>query len=540
MLSKEFVVGQLVDLLASRMDPALALAATLGGNGLEVGVWLEKGIKPEFGWLIERSEARVRRLMRNSRGFHLMQGNLARFPEVFRSSFGDQGGLDMFHWDLCGTVEPAIDEICGVLPLLAQGHGRLLGVTVADSRVNRQTRSFVYSQDICRSFYGPGWDDLRQALETLFLEESRYRAFDVDKAILREAGTLMYLALAMATVEVGGANFQTRPGHLPLSSFLDLLRRQGSRDEFNRLFAEVGFCLMPVYLERYSYASDISGFRMRTYFIGLQTSKRKLTLRIMAKRLVELLQAAPSYVVDGEQRVLTWPQPRLAAASPIQTEQASQGAEAPVTTGGIEKVMSTRTVAQIREAFAQVLALPLPNIKEDFETLCQLAEVGAQAQGKMKAASDLLTMVQHALNGTASTVSVENDQGAEAEPVAGQAADVGGGEPVPGPTLSPSKLKKLQDLAMKDQARLELLTAKLEGDAAFAKKRKEIVKRLGIRGKPGHKLGSIMAFTSGKFRGAFVARVIAQGRCDLEELGKLLNESAVLLMREARAAGYQG
>lgn len=539
MFSKEFVVGRLVDFLADRLDPGQARVATLSGNGLEAGVWLGKGIKPENGWLIERSTTRVRKLMRNSRGFHLLQGNLVRFPEVFHSSVGDDG-LDLFHWDLCGTVEPAIEEICGVLPLLVQGRCRILGITVADQRVNRNTRSFDYSQDVCRSFYGPDWERLHQTLEALCLEESRYRVFGIEKSVLREAGTLMYLALALATVSLKGGESRTSQTLHPLKAFLDLVHRRADIAEFDKLFAGVAFCMTPTFLERYSYASDISGFRMRTYFIDLQAFKRKMPLRTMVEQLVDLVRMAPSYFVEGDERIKIWPQPRL-AASPIQPEQVNQGAPAPATAGGIDKVMSTRTIAQIREAFAQVLALPLPNIQEDFETLCQLAEVGVQAQGKMKAASDLMSAVQRALNGAVSPVQPDTASSAPDELVAAQTGESVGVAPVSGPTPSPSRLKYIQDLAMKDQARLDLLAARLEGDAAFAKMRKEVVKRLGIKGKPGHKLGSIMAFTSGKFRGAFVARVLADGRCDLEGLGKLLNESAVLLLREARrAVGFQG
>ncbi len=524
MTPKEIVVGRIISTMADCLDPSTALVATLGGRGLEANVWRRMGIKPTNGWLVDRSADRIRGLMRNSQGYHLLQGNLTQFPQIFLSSHGLKTGLDFFHWDLCGTVEPAIEEICGVLPLLAQGRGRSLGVTVSDMRQNRAVQSFIFTQDICRLFYGKDWDGLCQTLEEIYRQESVYRIFEIEKAVLREAGTLMYLVLAFATVGRDGHRFRTTDGLHPLSAFLELWRRNAGLEEFEHLFSEVWFAAVPGRIERYSYASGVNGFRMRTYSFRIDLPCDWIPLKSVAKRLATMVRKAPSYVVEGDDCRLIWPMPRpkVQAASaqrpPEQTEDLK-------TQGGSETVM--KTIEEIKKEFEPVLRLPLPGIQEGFEALCKLAERGVQAQTTIDSVSKLLAQAAASLNGG----TVESSPVHMVEEVAPPATSV---------HLAPAEVKRQAEVLEKDKVRIEFLEAhRAGGKEALAKKMKEVAKRLGIKNYE-HKLGACWARCQGKFRGEFVTRVLVADLVPIERLARLCDSTPQMLLEEAKAAGYKG
>ncbi|MFA5185308.1 MAG: hypothetical protein WC551_02385 [Patescibacteria group bacterium] len=524
MTPKEIVVGRIISTMADCLDPSTALVATLGGRGLEAKVWRRMGIKPTNGWLVDRSADRIRGLMRNSQGYRLLQGNLTQFPQIFLSSHGLKTGLDFFHWDLCGTVEPAIEEICGVLPLLAQGRGRSLGVTVSDMRQNRAVQSFIFTQDICRLFFGKDWDGLCQTLEEIYRQESVYRIFEIEKAVLREAGTLMYLVLAFATVGRDGHRFRTTNGLHPLSAFLELWRRNAGLEEFAQLFSEVWFAAVPGRIERYSYASGINGFRMRTYSFRIDLPSDWIPLKSVAKRLAAMVRKAPSYVVEGDDCRLIWPMPRpkVKAAS---AQRPPEQAEDLKTQGGSETIM--KTIEEIKKEFEPVLRLPLPGIQEGFEALCRMAERGVQAQAKIDAANKLLAQAAASLNGgTVESVPVHT-----VEEVFPPATSV---------HLAPAEVKRQAEVLVMDKIRLEFLYVFAHGGKeALDKKMKEVAKVLGIK-KYQHKLGACWARSQGGFRGEFVSRVLTADLLKIGPLAELYGVEASVLQKEARDKGYKG
>jgi hypothetical protein len=137
---KDSVIRLLFDFFSQYMSPKEAVVATLGGWGLEATFWNELGVKSENGWLIERSRTGRTHLIRNFHYRHVNQ--LKSFPVLFKAVNGEDTGVDFFHLDLCGTIEPSYELIEGLVPLVLASKGRCLAITVADQRRNRSDEHF--------------------------------------------------------------------------------------------------------------------------------------------------------------------------------------------------------------------------------------------------------------------------------------------------------------------------------------------------------------------------------------------------------------
>lgn len=515
MRPKQRVLGMLLDLLGAYVSPEDAVLATLGGEGLEAAVWEQAGVCAENGWLVERSRRRMRGLLRGHRAYHHFQGNLTGFPKAFRGYHGRHAALDLFHWDLCGTVEPAIEEVCGILPSLMYGRGHCLAVTTADMRRNRTLQDHERMLHVCAQAFGPAWPDLWQDLLGLHRAEANHRlCVDPEKAALREAGTLLYLAFALATVELGDDGFAMHREQYPLKRFVELCRGSESPEDLKRLFADCRWAMSLGRLERFTYASGATGFRMRTYFFRLEQAGRHLRIGSWMRRLAALLKTSSCHVVDADSSCQIWP---LAEERKAPVEEAS-----PKENSLMERVQAIKTV------FASHLTFAPSELKQSFEELCDLAEKGEQAVDQLEAIRKML----NGGNGHAPSVAVNPSS---TVPV--------------NPQLTPSDIARLQEVERLDDAREEMLVSRLLGEQAFAAKQKEIVKRFSLGRAPGHKLGAIFANCQGGLRGKFIKRRLEKAQREgvaeevaLEALSAKYPERPThdVLRAEAQAFGYTG
>ena len=145
--AKQKVLKFFLDFIGSVVPVEDARIATLGGQGLEARIWQGAGVPHDHGWLIERKKALSRELIEEL-PYHYTNG-LETFPRVFRSVEGSDAMLDGLHLDYCGTVEPRLQEIGAVLPLIVHNIG-CLAVTVSDQRRNLSLRA---SRTVFRSFF---------------------------------------------------------------------------------------------------------------------------------------------------------------------------------------------------------------------------------------------------------------------------------------------------------------------------------------------------------------------------------------------------
>lgn len=257
---KRAVIERFVELLSGYVPLKKAMLATLGGQGLEARVWKKFGISQKRAYLVERSPSRMRRLIQGFRSAQHVYADLKSFPEIFKAKHGNEAGLDMFHWDLCGTVEPVIRDLVNILPLIAQSRGKCLALTVADQRRNRSLQSQKQLLERAERVFGSRASGLSTHLLDFHtaLASLPFGQADPKKVALRELGVMTYLAEAFAS-------------SLP------------------------GKAMMPNRLERFIYISD--GFRMRSYFFhfGREGSAERL-----AGTMANLIVQAPIYWVDGD------------------------------------------------------------------------------------------------------------------------------------------------------------------------------------------------------------------------------------------------
>jgi len=227
--------------------------ATLGGEGLEAGLWQELGVEANRGWLIERQEGRSLRLIRNFS--YRYCPDLVDLPRSLNDVMA-RPMVDVFHLDLCGTLEPSMDIFCPLMRYIANSRGRCLAITVADQRRNLSLERF-----------DAVWKRGRQLLGNSG-RSNLFRQLQQEQQIV-------------GTGEKGARR--------ELGFFLNMVK----------LFSCRHLACLPDRIERYIYVSDMQGtpFRMRTYMFHF--SKQSVEKPKLAKSLSRLWSQSRLWQHDG-------------------------------------------------------------------------------------------------------------------------------------------------------------------------------------------------------------------------------------------------
>lgn len=306
-VTKERAVGLVFQDLARFFDPASVTIATLGGEGHERRAWARLGIPLDHCWFIERDRVRSARLIHGARAAHHFHGELRDFPRAFRAVVPG-GGLDVFHWDLSGTVEPSADELRPVLPLVAGSAGRCLLVSCADARDNRGIRE----ADLVDAWWQwlLGGDRDRAFRSTLTREQdiARFRKWTEAEAanvVSRERSALLTLLLVLADLRVADGGVRT--GRAYALKALERTRRYAeigqSIGDVSRTFyaGEPRVAFLPDAAVRVVYPSRNHamrpGFRMRTIGLHLEHCTAPVPLREAAAWLVQIIMDTPLQLI---------------------------------------------------------------------------------------------------------------------------------------------------------------------------------------------------------------------------------------------------
>jgi hypothetical protein len=199
--TKEQVIRFFLAFLSRYVPLGQAQLATLGGRGIEAGIWSELGVPSEHGWLIERSRERGGKLIR---GHHYQIHNqLGTFDRILAGFGMDHAFIDGFHLDLCGTLsDNAIADFAPVVPLVLASKGRCLAITVADARRNLVLEQWPKFQKRGRKLFGKQKADDFYEQITAFQrnvpikkdQPAFIKPFDPVKASRREFGLLVEFA----------------------------------------------------------------------------------------------------------------------------------------------------------------------------------------------------------------------------------------------------------------------------------------------------------------------------------------------------------
>lgn len=256
-----------------------AVLATLGGYGIEAELWQNAGVQPENGWLIENGRKLSSKLIK---GFNFRNcGNLETFPDLFSGAKGKSAGVDGFHLDLCGTIEPKLNELANILPLVRRGIGHCLAVTVADARKNLTLEHFPEADKELQKVLGKKHDEFLENLlcEQNLLAEKPGATFDPENGEKREAGFFLTFVNALSKIK-------------------------GSK------------VFLPDFLERYVYVSRYGKkpFRMRTYLFhfGHEFIERKKVALSLAQlwQKSELFEFSSGSFKPVSVSVVPQPQPQ--------------------------------------------------------------------------------------------------------------------------------------------------------------------------------------------------------------------------------------
>lgn len=207
-----------------------AIVATLGGLGKESALWKTAGVLDRNGWLIERNRQHSRRIIQEA-GYHYTT-SLKNFWRVFRSVNGDKAGVDAFHLDLCGTIEPNVRVARRLVPLVLKSKGRCFAITVADARRNLSLEDFRTVEKSLQRMLGFRYERLKSKLKA-------EQGSDRDAAVMRELGFFYSIV---------------------------------------SLFCFYGRYALPDRVVRVSYISNYSGshFPMRTYFFHFKSQPQRM------------------------------------------------------------------------------------------------------------------------------------------------------------------------------------------------------------------------------------------------------------------------
>lgn len=362
-----------------------AHVATFGGQGVEAGIWLEFGVSPENGWLVERSKKEQKKLM-DRYPFQISCSNLQRFPNVFREKRGADAGLDFFHWDLSGTVDCVSRELPVILPLLIQGKGKLLAVTYADSRANASLKEQETLKKVGQRVFGEAvFSLLLESLTELYRHEPLdgvTENFVTSEALreqrsrntaLREIGALLHLLFACASIPgiVPKSSLQT-----PIEALHGFFDKKIGLRQFLRVLQRT---YLPVRLEAVEKSVYVSRYsatpkRMRHFLFRIVGRERgDVLLTEFAPEFAKLLMAMACRYVHDETDTLFTREGQKEMTHEASRVTAATDAQAPV---GVADASPTRQ-AEI-DALMQAIH-PIANpIGGDFLKSIQRLEVLAR------------------------------------------------------------------------------------------------------------------------------------------------------------------
>lgn len=229
----------------------------LGGDGAFAQRLLEAGVKQGSLYLVERKGQRSGALMERFPGAFHIHGDVTQLGQHFAAHNQGTEGLDLFDWDLNGTIEPVHDDLLPILPLLARGTARLLTVTLADARRN------------------------------LCLEASDETLARVSRTFgQRPARVLAQNLLALHSAHQSATNGYAHPANITF-------RELSALAHLWELFSKCGLTVDQVH--RWIYLSG--DFRLRTYAFHLRLSDV-----CAADEFVELVRGSPCEYVSCDQQ----------------------------------------------------------------------------------------------------------------------------------------------------------------------------------------------------------------------------------------------
>ncbi|MDB5194459.1 MAG: hypothetical protein JWN50_473 [Parcubacteria group bacterium] len=159
---KERILRRFLAFLSRYRSLPEARLATLGGNGTEARLWAESKI--DHGWLIELNRKLRGRLI-EEHGYKI-HNRLGTFHQILGGYGGDEGIVDGFHLDLCGTMrEGIISDFTPILPLIFKSKGRCLAITVADARRNLALEDWPTTKERALELFGKRSRGILRSLE---------------------------------------------------------------------------------------------------------------------------------------------------------------------------------------------------------------------------------------------------------------------------------------------------------------------------------------------------------------------------------------
>ncbi|MEK7115977.1 MAG: hypothetical protein AAB879_01120 [Patescibacteria group bacterium] len=506
---KQTVIQMLISMLSSYVLLGDARVATLGGEGIEAEIWETYGIQPNHAWLVDRSPHRMKNLIRTHAGFRHFQGQLSKFGEILDGQHRSRGGagLDFFHWDLCGTVEPVIDDIVQILPFIARGKGMCLAVTVADARRNL---SLEHSEKVMKD------------AEAIF-------------GLMHRKLFVNFLRLHRTSIQIqpdscaDPQNVAVREIGFALSMFSALIRANNGN----------GIAILPDRLERFLYRSR--KFRMRTYVFHFARSTAHHSQADVAAAFLKLMMnASCSWVMDGGIIPITASLPTLPVITPVHSQPNTKESSMTAPSSRASNSASSSDALKSACAFLEATVLPILNTEAQRNLTLLLATVHRKSIDADDVITRAIAYIEGLRTAPASLVQAMNGSSPREAKVATK------------PQTKEKRKRREKNhpavlsLEQGDFVRLACLEAKALGEEAFRAKQHELIERLDLKSKPRPLtvLAAICAHAYGKFRPSFFARLICalpkgDGRTAMaEKLANLYDLSTDSVLRMARSSLY--
>ncbi len=272
-VTQELIRLMIQTLLAVGMPQKSAKVLTLGGIGRSTRALMSEGFPIEQITIVERNRTRAAMLRRQPEfgPAYIFHGPLSKAAQMMESAVGSRASVDVLDIDSDGTAVSLMGEVAPCMPLLARGLGKILVLTVADTRRNQALDDVPGTLATIRNCFqsspnGIEWLESR-IWPRLLAEHASYvpthrfdHSADPAKAALRELHTV---------VEV------VQMAHL---SSLDL---------------------DPAFGGRFLYLGD-AGFRMRSYFFRLRSGvSPEVSSSARAASIEEYLKHT-CFTVNGE------------------------------------------------------------------------------------------------------------------------------------------------------------------------------------------------------------------------------------------------
>lgn len=523
-LTKEHVIRLALERMGRYYDVRQARFGTLGGEGFELAVWQRLGVPHASCWLIERDQHRARRLIARYRNAHHFVGELRDFPKSFRTVH-PKGTLDVFHWDLCETMEPNARELRAVFPLIAGSTSRCLIVTAADQRGNRA----LAEADLIDAWWTwllGGTDAARAFRRYLESEHDHARRRGWTEAESANAATRelsLFLHLLLVLCDFHWEEEAAMHGRAMGIAALDRTRTMTARRpplDVGGSFAgrrEPTVTFLPDALMRSVYYSRVDGvvgrsFRMRTTGLHLARLTQSIAIRGAAVRIASLMMATQLQIIaprsGGGIRTITVRVPRRGQ---YQRKEHVMPTKAGLDVGGaVAAPTNSRNsfealIAEV-DAFSVSLAQRLVAMGLPVAALRALVRQATDPLEKLREIERGLLVVEEATRATARMREILGANGHHTV-----AANADGAVPAVPPTKRRRrKLTNSELLAL----RLRLLRARAKDEAMLVSEKAAIRAETGFNPRA---VAGLLATTCGKFRDGFARKVLRSVTDDARE-----------------------